>query len=327
VRRWELGAVVMAEFSVVAMMRESPDVVRRFVDYYRALGASEVFVYFNGPPADLPPVPGATRTDLDAAFWEKRPGVLQTLETIEDRMGVCYRDCLARCRSPWLLIVDADEFVFSDRPLPELLDMLPEEAESISFPTAEAVWGPGDDLDQPFGSTHFRTKWTSEWRWRLLRRAVYGAVSDLMRNGIIGHVAGKQMVRVGAAFDEVRGHGSRRNGQSVTVPAVSYGKAFASTWLGHFDAISFSRWERKWRDRIDKEVIAGRLSRPRQAQMQMIAQAFERGDARALFRQYYGLGRGQFAAISALGYGFRREDLFDAPEAVPSALEPARAAG
>ena len=96
-------------------------------------------------------------------------------------MRVCYRDCLPRCRTPWLLVVDADEFVFADRPLTALLDTVPESVDAISFPTAEAVWGPGDDPDQPFGSTYFRTKWPSELQWRLLRRPIYGAVSSVMR--------------------------------------------------------------------------------------------------------------------------------------------------
>ena len=310
----------MAGFSVVAMMRETPDVVQRFVDYYEALGATEVFVYFNGPAEELPPICGATRTNLDAAFWARNPDI--TLETIEDRMRVCYRDCLPRCRTPWLLVVDADEFVFADRPLTALLDSVPESVDAISFPTAEAVWGPGDDPDQPFGSTYFRTKWPSELQWRLLRRPIYGAVSSVMRWGVLGHVAGKHMLRTDRPHISIGGHRSMRGTESVTRPAASASKAFANAYVAHFDAIGLDRWERKWRGRIEKEVVAGGLSRLRQEQMEMVAAALKSGRTRALFRSFYGLSRGQSLVLSGLGHVFRREHFFD--RAADYAAEPVR---
>lgn len=319
----------MAEFSVVAMMRETPDVVRRFVDYYRSLGATEVFVFFNGPSEELPPIAGATRTDLDAAFWAERPDVV--LDTIEDRMRVCWYEAKARCRTPWLLICDADEYVFSDRRLPELLDAVPDSVDSISFPTAEAVWGPGDDIDEAFGSTCFRTRWPSERQWSWLRRPVYGSVSSLMRWGVLGHVAGKHMIRPERDYTSVGGHRSRRGDTVVTRPAAEVSKVFANTYLGHFDAISLSRWEQKWRWRIEKEVVAGGLSRLRQDQMRMVAEAMRQGRTRALFQRFYGLTRPQYAALAALGHGFRRADLFaPAPAAAPAAAagdEPAVGTG
>jgi Glycosyl transferase family 2 len=310
----------MAGFSVVAMMRETPDVVQRFVDYYEALGATEVFVYFNGPAEELPPIRGATRTNLDAAFWARNPDI--TLETIEDRMRVCYRDCLPRCRTPWLLVVDADEFVFADRPLTALLDGVPESVDAISFPTAEAVWGPGDDPDQPFGSTYFRTKWPSELQWRLLRRPIYGAVSSVMRWGVLGHVAGKHMVRTDRQDISIGCHRSMRGTESVTQPAAGASKAFAHAYVAHFDAIGLDRWERKWRGRIEKEVVAGGLSRMRQEQMEMVAAALKSGRTRALFRSFYGLSRGQSLVLSGLGHVFRREHFFD--RAADYAAEPVR---
>ena len=51
------------------------------------------------------------------------------------------------------------------------------------------------------------------------------------------------------------------------------------------------------------------MSDARQAQMRMIADSLSAGEdeTRALFRAFNGLSRGQYAALSALGYGFRRE--------------------
>lgn len=298
----------MALFSVVAMMRESPEIVRRFVDYYRKLGATEVFVYFNGPPEDLPPIPGATRTDCTPAFWDRYSDV--PLGSLEERMEVCYRDCKTRCTTEWMLIVDADEFVFSERSIAALLDTIPDEVDSIGVPTAEAVWGPGDDLDEPFGSTYFRTKWTPN-HWRFLRRLIYGTISAQMRFGVLGHVVGKHLIRTDREYSQTNGHHSSRNGRVITKPAALVSKDWVGTYVAHFDAISLERWQRKWRWRLEKEIVAVGMSRTRLEQMQMVGDAMAAGRTRQLFRRFYGLSAFQYRALALLGHGFRREHFFE----------------
>ena len=39
----------MAAFSTVSLMRESPEIIGRFVHYYLAAGADEVMVFHDGP--------------------------------------------------------------------------------------------------------------------------------------------------------------------------------------------------------------------------------------------------------------------------------------
>jgi len=304
----------MARFSVVAMMRESSDIVRRFVDYYQALGASEIFIYFNGPPDEIPLIPGAIRTNCDADLWARHSDL--PLETLEDRMRICYRDCHPRCTTGWLLVCDADEFVFSDRSLGALLDTVPDEVDSVGFPTAEAVWGPGDDLDEPFGSTYFRVPWPRDMQWRLLRRPIYGSVSALMRSGLLGHTAGKHMIRTDRSYTLVGGHRTMRGDEVVTKPASGLSKLWAGTYVGHFDAIGLARWERKWTFRLQKEVVASGMGRLRREQMEMVGEALARGEARALFRSFYELSSVQYHALSLLGHAFRRENFFERASAV-----------
>ena len=92
---------------------------------------------------------------------------------------------------------------------------------------------------------------------------------------------------------------------------MSASKAFANAYVAHFDAIGLDRWEREWRGRIEREVVAGGLGRSRQEQMEMVAAALKTGRTRALFRSFYGLSRGQNLALSGLGHVFRREQFFD----------------
>ena len=300
----------MASFSTVSLMRETPEVVRRFVDYYRAAGADEIIVYFDGPAPEIRALdmPGLVLIEADDAFWTgllgERPPVLEV------RQSEAAQDGLRRTRSDWLLVVDADEFVFGDRPIPAFLDAIPPGADLVAVPTAEAVWGPGDDIDSPFGSTHFRVVWKRDKLWKGLGALVYGRpIARHMQRGLTGHVSGKQFLRVGQSYSQIGNHAARQDGEGITRRAASIDPALAGMYVGHFDAIGFARWRQKWTQRIEKDTIAENMTDSRQAQMAMIANGIAAGDdlVRALFRGFYGLSRGQYAALSTLGYAFRRE--------------------
>jgi hypothetical protein len=302
----------MSGFSVVVMMRETPDVVRRFVDYYRGLGADEIFIYFNGPAEELPDGIPARCTICTPAFWDRQGGTPP--DTIEGRQQICYRHCYGRCRSPWLLVVDADEFVFGDRPLRPLLAAIPPTVESIRFPTAEAVWGPGDDPNEAFGCTYFRTQWRDRRLWRIFGPLIYGRTSAYMRRGMMGHAWGKHIVRSGLSGIEVTAHVATRNGASVTVPAASVSDAFKGFHTGHFDAISLPRWERKWQYRLEKEIVAAEMTPQRRRQMRAIRRSLIAGSARWVFERFYGISARQLRALSLFGGGFRRPGFFAAAE-------------
>jgi hypothetical protein len=300
----------MASFSTVSLMRETPDVVRRFAEFYHAAGADEILVYSDGPVDGLASldVPGLVVIEADEAFWTgllgERPPVLEV------RQSKVAGDGLRRCRSDWLLVVDADEFVFGDRPIPRFLDGIPAGFDSVAVPTAEAVWGPGDVIDTPFGSTHFRLMWQRDKLWKALGGLVYGrAIARHMQRGLTGHVSGKQFLRGGRHYSWIRNHSAEQDGKGITRMAPRIDPALGGVYVGHYDAIGFSRWREKWRQRIERDTIAANMSDARRAQMRMIADSLAAGEdeTRALFRAFNGLSRGQYAALSALGYGFRRE--------------------
>ena len=289
-------------------MREEPEVVARFATYYHGLGARTVFIYHDGPADHLASLQGP-RTRIiacDDAFWSRLGGRPPGLE---ERQAAVFAEGLARCETDWALFCDGDEFVFGDRPVEQFLDWLPDTVDSARLRTAEAVWGPGDDLDTPFGSTWFRTAWTSNRLWRLLRRLVYGRRARFFRQGLVGHVSGKQFLRVGRRYDHIGNHHSERDGKKITVWAHELGRGGAGMYLGHFDAIGYARWRRKWEQRISRETLTSRMARTRSAQMDEVAAALTRGEdgARELFLSLYALSSGQRRVLSTLGYAFRRD--------------------
>ena len=310
----------MATFSTVSLMQETPDVVQTFVRYYRNAGAAQMLVYYDGPAPDLR-LEGtdAVLVECDAAFWTAACGARP--EAVEDRQSAVYEAAYARCGADWLLVVDADEFVFGDRGIPEFLDLIPAEVDAVGLPTAEAVWGPGDDPDIAFGSRHFRLGWPHGRLWRVPQRLVFGRIAGYLHDGLAGHVSGKEFVRVGRRLDWIGNHYALRDGISVTRRAESIDASLGGMFLGHFDAIDYPRWVEKWRRRIDKETVARKLSGPRRRQMSLIAGSIERGEdaARRLFARFYRLTRAQFRALSMLGLAFRREIFVGDPQLAAAA--------
>ena len=299
----------MADLAVVSMMRETPDVIERFIEYYRRLGASDILIYFDGPEAERPDVAGARFIMLTP----QRLAALGSVgDALSDRQQCCFRDAYDhRVSADWMLVVDADEFVFGDCSLQELLDAVPEQVEAVVFPTAEAVWGPGDDPLEAFGCTVFRTPWKGRGPRARLARAVYGSLAPLLQNGVMGHSNGKHMVRTGRGIPFVGVHRSKRDGKDLTVPVARLGARFAGFRLGHFDAISKARWEVKWRHRIDGVITNPLGTETRRKQMKLVAAALAAGDGTAMFRRFYGLNRVQYSVLRALGLCFRRTGLFE----------------
>ncbi len=296
----------MSGFSTVSLMREEAGVIARFAAHYRRLGAERIAIYHDGPVAHLAGLDRA-RLDLvecDDGFWERLGGRPANLEA---RQHAVYRHALAGCPTPWMLVIDADEYVFGDRDLGGFLATVPAEVASVRLPTAEAVWGPKDALDTPFGSTHFRLRWPRPLLWKALRRPLYGSVSGVLRDGLAGHVAGKQALRTDCSYSLIGNHRSEIDGRDVSVWASTLGGT--GLFVGHFDAIGLERWEQKWRRRIEGETVAGTMSGLRRAQMRAVAAALEAGGSApaGLFRRLYGLTPLQYRSLGAMGLAFRRD--------------------
>jgi hypothetical protein len=316
------GRSGMSGFSVVSMMREPAEVVGRFVDYYRRLGATDIFIYYNGPASEVPDSAAEVCTLCTPAFWAPHGGEPRELE---QRQRICYADGYSRCRTEWLLVVDADEYVFGDRPLAQALASIPPDVESVAFPTAEAVWGPGDDIDEPFGCTHFRTAWRRRSTWLALAPLIYGPSCGHLKRGVAGHDAGKQVVRTGRADLRIDLHATARDGVSVTRRAPTISPELAGFYVAHFDAISLARWEHKWRLRSQSGLVLAHMAaaRQRRQQQRMIVAGLANGRSREVFARIYGLNALQFRLLALLGKGFRRRDVLAAPGRSPDGAAPA----
>lgn len=305
----------MTSFSVVSYMRESHEIVDRFVRYYLHLGADEVFIFVDGPAGDL----AKLATDqvriisCDDTFWAKENG--HKPDTLEDAQSAVFMMGYRAAQTDWVMVVDADEFAFGPLKMNQVLADIPADIDAVVLPTAEAVWMPDDPADlAPFSSTGFRV--ATKGRGSVLARLIYGPkTAALFRHGLIGHMEGKQILRTGRKFDRIVCHRATRDGVELGTFVGNINPAFSEMYVAHFDAIGFDRWSQKWTRRLEGSTNAVEMGRRRLRQLQAIKSAQETGPAelQAMCRRLYGLTPAQWTALKTLNLAFRHDIFADVP--------------
>jgi hypothetical protein len=308
-------------FMVVAMMREEPSIIMRFIEFYLRSGAEQILIYFDGILSDRGNVlkPDQHKVQIiecTSEFW--RTNCNGRPDSLEGAQIIIYSIAHSRCRCDWLLIVDSDEFVAGPRSIRSLLSSVPDGIDSIRIRTAEAIWGPGDDVSVEFGSSYFRTALPRRGA-ELLSRILYGKYAPLFRFGMLGHTAGKHFLRRKARVDQIGIHLSRLRGQSIGVWAHELSPNNLQYVVAHFDAISFDRWCEKWRRRIASETIAEDMASQRIAQMKLIKGTSASGEdwLWKMFRILNSISRWQYVILVLLGTVMRIDIFNSSPRPPP----------
>ena len=140
----------MASFSVVAMVREELDVIRRFLDYWSAIGADRIHLFYDGeiPLDTFEDYPNVTLRLTDEALWQDIGG--KRSDVVAARQQAIFNYLYPAIKSDWLIFPDCDEFVAGTASVLEFLDSVPSEVLSVGLPTAEAVFRREDDEDLAF---------------------------------------------------------------------------------------------------------------------------------------------------------------------------------
>jgi len=297
----------MTQFSVATLALETRAVLDRFIAHYRQAGASEVTIYFDGATDHLADLNDSVVTVIrcDEAFWQSHG--CDHGRVLNLKLQTVFQTAAKTARHDWVLLVDADELLVSPEPFAALLDRIPPAIEAVSIPNVEAVWGPTDALGAEFAATHFRRPARRRLH-KVVQRAVYDAQTrTMLRNGLAGHSAGKQVLRTGKRYDLIASHHAERDGQPIN---VWLGELVPGTEavIAHFDAIGLERWREKHNLRTSGRAIPTPRAH-RKRQMTVIRDTAGADDAAmaALFRRMYHLTPVQYAVLRAFGLAFRHD--------------------
>lgn len=151
-----------------------------------------------------------------------------------------------KCRTDWLVHIDADELIYSNSDVGGVLSKINPEIDQFRLHVWEAVFKSAAKASQSFGTTHFRKNVKSGDQEAVISRHMKADSIPMFRRGLTGHTAGKAFTRVTGA--DVCGGVHVWNPASAKVSKIH--RLREGIYLLHFDAVSYFCWNRKLANRI-----------------------------------------------------------------------------
>lgn len=283
------GPAVTHPLHVVCMLKETPEVVVRFVDYYSALGCRSINLYFDDPEdptiALVEGREGVVITRCDAEFWGGK-----RKKNVPARQCFCYEACYNRLSGDgWLAVVDADEFLAAPNgSLDELMEQAPADQRVIRFNSAEAVWDRQAEDVSVFSAPYLRRQIPQDLGhiWLELKRTKSEKMRNSFHMGLLSHRSGKHMLRLGIEGAKPKNHKTIFNdGYDGMAVAEGHSKGV----LVHFYALGFEAWRRKVKNRTGAAgKSAWGLDQSRIAQVEVYEEASD-AEQLEVFLNLYGI--------------------------------------
>jgi hypothetical protein len=288
------------------MVREDGIVLSHFVDWYVRAGAERILLFYDGSgeeareaTSSFADVPGVSTIVCDEAFWNEAFGAFD--KDLDARIVHVFRRALSMNESDWLLLCDADELLQEAHRLGDILPSIDGGTKAIRLRNSEAVWRKGEAAEKPFSATWER--WPLPNRRlgkRLLAKLVYGRRAHALARGTTGHVQGKQMIRKGTVPEVINSHSCTVSGtEAVFLDQIADGPDLP--YIRHFDAVSMTRWCRKWRERTSGRTVSTTMSTQRVAQMEEALRKIDEGEIQTLFYEMNALSAYQRSMLRVLG--------------------------
>ena len=218
------------------------------------------------PPPDL--VESLPRQDpridwrvVDQATWDALypPGSSNFERKLHDAFRWSARRAAAEGHD-FLAFIDADELLHLAQPFTEIAQRFPD-ASALTVPVREMWFAEGQTPGGPFSATlglrspsSRAINWTAAVGWR----------AQFLRNGLLGHDAGKSIYRLPLVSGAIGSHFPLSG--ALAASAVTLPGEFGA--LLHFDSGELSIWNEKWGLRLQGETVAVKVAGQRQAQEQ-----------------------------------------------------------
>ena len=241
-----MAAPELPDWSVVCIAKEPPEVIRRFVAWHLDAGASRITLFFDDPEdpsismvshlAQVEAVP------CTPAFWQSL-GLDADAPFIKRQNRACKHGYDAAPHD-WVLNIDADELLYvQGRSVAQFLAKMPRDVRSVRVQPAERVLRDGDESRAVFRLPMTRGQIAAVYR----EDAPY-----VIRNqGLVGHSAGKSIIRTGLKNIWLHQH----------YPLIRRGPVIEDRIVGARDGIYllhyFNRGYRDWRRKLEYRLRQG----------------------------------------------------------------------
>ncbi|MGJ8615983.1 MAG: glycosyltransferase family 2 protein [Sulfitobacter sp.] len=239
----------MTTWGISSTIKAPVDEILRFAAYHLEKGAHRLFIYLdddNQAAFDaLKAHPKIRVTLCDDAWWQKRrkarPDMHQARQTTNATHA--YR---RRAEVDWLIHMDVDEFLVSDRPIDGILAAIPADHPVTRIRPMEALSGDATAFKRfiPGGPDRDR-----------IVANLYPTYGLYTKGGFLSHLAGKVFVRTGLPDITIKIHNAFQNGEQIkgidNQPGLD---------LAHCHAKSWEDWQASYRYRLTKGSYRAELA-------------------------------------------------------------------
>lgn len=232
----------MSTWGIVSTILAPTPEILRYVAYHLELGASHIQIYLDDENITalntLSHHPKVTAVICDAAHWArirgKRPKTHQMRQTLNATDA--YR---AMADVDWLIHMDVDEFLVSQKPIGTILGDLPPEQLTTRIRPMEALAG-GNVTYKAFVPPK------GGQRARIVNE-IYPTFGRYIKGGFLSHVAGKPFLRTGLPDITIKIH------QAFQGPkALSHDEQNPDIDMAHRHAKTWEQWIAQYRYRLEK---------------------------------------------------------------------------
>lgn len=290
------SAVIYPRFSVICMTNDNTQIRQNFVRYYKALGADQILMYFDGKTDEDLAIEGCDVTLCDAAFWEglgiSRPGY------VEERQRQVYAHAYRRLSVDWVLIVDSDEFLYTRKETGEILASVDSHINAVRFRPVEGIYTDIGQAMATCSSTYFRTV-QHKYMAPFVHRLFYGRVAGYFSRGLTGHSIGKIFLRTGLANVDINIHHATFPGDQP-IGEVEVTRFDTDACLVHFVVLSYPHWLKKWSDRFESGV-AKEMGKKNDSFCRMFGKTNNEAGRQRLFGQMFIVNPRRLNLMQAMG--------------------------
>ena len=231
-------------WDIVATVKESPEVMERFVAHHLMMGVHRIWLFFDDPEDGSVEKLGALDAvqviRCDTAFWSERGGLPRTIERKQMRNA---REAYRRSSADWIAHIDSDEFIEADRPMAQILSEATEPVLRLAPFEMLHFARSGRTAEQ----THmFRAPLPVTEEGAAIAEAAYGPFEKVLRRGMLSHIAGKFFVRTGIEGALLRIHVPEIDGHRVG------GVTAEGARLLHLHGGDWQEWRGKMRMRLKR---------------------------------------------------------------------------
>lgn len=259
-----MSAGPVPTWGLVATILAPPQEILRFAAYHLEAGAHRLHIYLDAPSpeaeARLSAHPKIRVTTCDASYWKQRSGKPPVKHQVRQSMNATH----AYAKGPgvdWLIHMDVDEFLLSDRPVAAILGALPADQLISRIRPMEALAGAEGHYKAFIPPGPARTRIVED---------IYPTFGRYVKGGFLSHLAGKIFIRTGLSDLRLQIHNAFQNGEMLTGPEQQTGID-----LAHHHAKDWEQWLAAYRYRLQKGSYRAELGNPAQTHGMTLHQLFQ----------------------------------------------------